>query len=73
MTRMRWLTLPCAWPAPLAVREPAWRQLRMRRAFRVVRALSPVQRERLRALWRDMSPEQRRDWLERGGPGITPP
>ena len=73
MTRMRWLTLPCAWPAPPGARVPAWRQLRMRRAFRAVRALSPVQQQRLRALWRDMNPEQRRDWLERGSPGITPP
>ncbi len=52
--------------------SPAQRE-RMRRAFRAVRELPPEEQARVRAAWRAMSPEQRRDWLERGGPGIAPP
>jgi hypothetical protein len=52
--------------------SPAQRQ-RMRRSFRAMRALPPEEQQRLRTTWRQMNPEQRRAWLERGGPGIAPP
>jgi hypothetical protein len=45
----------------------------MRRSFRAMRALPPEEQGRLRAIWRGMDPQQRRAWLERGGPGIAPP
>jgi hypothetical protein len=45
----------------------------MRRSVRAMRALPPDEQARLRALWRGMSPQQRRAWLARGGPGIAPP
>jgi hypothetical protein len=52
--------------------SPAQRE-RMRRSFRAMRELPPDEQQRLRATWRAMNPEQRRAWLERGGPGIVPP
>ena len=45
----------------------------MRRSMHAVRALPPDQQARLRQLWRSMTPQQRREWLARGGPGIAPP
>jgi len=45
----------------------------MRESFRALRALPPDEQQRLRALWRGMTPEQRREWLRRGGPGVAPP
>jgi hypothetical protein len=75
----RWNRLPPERQAQLRAGErnfermsPAQRA-RMRRAFRAVRALPPGQQQRLRVIWRRMDPEQRRDWLERGGPGVAPP
>lgn len=46
---------------------------KMRRSMRALRGLPDGQRQQLRAQWRSMSPRARRDWLERGGPGIAPP
>ena len=46
---------------------------RMRESWRALHALPPEEQHRLRALWRSLSPEQRREWLERGGPGLAPP
>ncbi|GGA69457.1 hypothetical protein GCM10011521_04560 [Arenimonas soli] len=51
---------------------PAQRE-KAREAMRVMRSLPEDQRERLKKQWRAMSPEQRRAWLETGGPGISPP
>ena len=45
----------------------------MRESWRALHALPPEEQKRLRGLWRDMSPEQRREWLRRGGPGVAPP
>lgn len=45
----------------------------MRESLRALRRLPPQEQQRLRALWRDMSPEQRREWLRRGGPGLAAP
>lgn len=44
-----------------------------RQAMRVMHGLPAQQREALKKKWRSMSPEQRRAWLETGGPGISPP
>jgi hypothetical protein len=38
-----------------------------------MRALAPTEREQLRARWRALTPQQRRDWLRAGGPGLAPP
>ena len=38
----------------------------------VLGALPEDERRALRARWRSLSPEQRRAWLEAGGPGIVP-
>lgn len=42
-------------------------------AMRVVRGLPEAERSALMQRWRAMDPEQRRAWLDAGGPGISPP
>lgn len=54
-------------------RMPPHLRVKMRASIEAVRDLPPPRQRRLRALWRSMSPEQRREWLERGGPGLAPP
>ena len=44
----------------------------MRESMRAMRALPEAEREALLARWRALSPEQRRAWLEAGGPGRVP-
>jgi hypothetical protein len=51
---------------------PELRQ-RLRASMAVVRALPEDERNELQRQWRAMDPEQRRRWLETGGPGISPP
>jgi len=75
----RWKSLPP--PKREALREGArnFRQMspkqreKMRMSMHALRALPPEQQARLRQLWRSMTPQQRREWLARGGPGIAPP
>ncbi len=43
-----------------------------RLSFQAVRALPDDERRALMARWRAMDPDQRRAWLEAGGPGIAP-
>jgi hypothetical protein len=75
----RWSRLPPERQARLRAGERNFRELspaqraQMRRSFRALRQLPPDEQRRLRGLWRDMDPRERRDWLERGGPGIAPP
>lgn len=45
---------------------------RMRESMRAMRALPEAERRALFARWRALSPEQRRAWLEAGGPGLVP-
>lgn len=45
---------------------------RMRESMRAMRALPEDERKELSARWRALSPEQRRAWLEAGGPGQVP-
>lgn len=45
---------------------------RMRASMQALRALPEDQRRTLFERWRQLSPEQRRAWLETGGPGISP-
>ncbi len=52
--------------------SPLQRQ-QMRRSLAAVRELPPEKQRHLRRLWQSLSPEQRRAWLERGGPGLSPP
>ena len=52
--------------------SPEQRQ-QLRRSMQSVRQLPPEEKRRLRQLWRSLTPEQRREWLKAGGPGITPP
>lgn len=52
--------------------SPEQRQ-RMRRSLQRVRELSPERRQELQRQWRKKTPEQRRRWLEAGGPGVAPP
>lgn len=52
--------------------SPALRE-KARESMRLMRSLPEAQREELRKQWRSMSPEQRRAWLEAGGPGKSPP
>ena len=49
------------------------RRAKMREIWRNLESLPAEQREQLRAQWRALSPEQRRAWLEAGGPGKAPP
>jgi hypothetical protein len=46
---------------------------KMRASMQVVRQLPEGQRTQLQQRWRAMDPEQRRQWLEAGGPGLAPP
>lgn len=46
---------------------------KMRASMQVVRGLPEDQRRELKERWRAMDPEQRRKWLEAGGPGLVPP
>ena len=46
---------------------------KMRASMQVVRQLPEPERRELKARWRAMDPEQRRRWLEAGGPGLAPP
>ena len=46
---------------------------KMRASMQVVRELPEDQRRELKERWRAMDPEQRRQWLEAGGPGLAPP
>ncbi|MEO7252434.1 MAG: DUF3106 domain-containing protein [Arenimonas sp.] len=52
--------------------SPVQRQ-KLRRSMSLVRSLPDEERRRLRQLWRRMTPQQRREWLDRGGPGVAPP
>ncbi|WP_374473280.1 DUF3106 domain-containing protein [Arenimonas sp.] len=45
---------------------------KMRESMRAVRALPDAERKALRERWRQLSPQQRRAWLEVGGPGVAP-
>lgn len=52
--------------------SPLQRQ-QMRRSLAVVRELPPEKQRHLRRIWQSLSPEERRLWLERGGPGLSTP
>lgn len=74
-----WKSLPP--PKREALRDGArnFRQMsprqreQMRISMQALRALPRHQQAHLRQLWRSMTPQQRRRWLARGGPGIAPP
>lgn len=46
---------------------------KMRASMQAMRALPDDERRALRKRWHEMSPEQRRAWLQSGGPAISPP
>ena len=46
---------------------------KMRTSMQAMRALPEDQRRALRKRWHEMTPEQRRAWLQAGGPAISPP
>lgn len=46
---------------------------KMRASMQRVHQLPDDERRKLKQRWRAMDPEQRRKWLEAGGPGVTPP
>lgn len=46
---------------------------KMRASMERVHQLPDGQRRELKQRWRAMDPEQRRTWLEAGGPGVAPP
>ena len=46
---------------------------KMRTSMQAMRALPEDERHALRKRWHAMSPEQRRAWLQTGGPAISPP
>ncbi len=45
---------------------------KMRASMQRLHALPEAERRELKARWRAMDPEQRRKWLEAGGPGLAP-
>lgn len=51
---------------------PAQREA-MRRSMAVVRTLPADEQRSLRQRWRALTPKERGDWLDRGGPGVAPP
>jgi len=46
---------------------------KMRASMQAMRALPEDERRQLWEVWRSRTPEQRRAWLEAGGPGLAPP
>ncbi|GAB2491559.1 DUF3106 domain-containing protein [Arenimonas alkanexedens] len=46
---------------------------KMRTSMRAMHALPEAERRAMRERWHGMSPEQRRAWLQTGGPAISPP
>lgn len=46
---------------------------RLRDIFEHMSTLPPSERKALREKWRALSPEQRRAWMQAGGPGVAPP
>jgi len=46
---------------------------KMRASMQAMRELPEAERRQLWEIWRSRSPEQRRAWLEAGGPGLAPP
>lgn len=46
---------------------------KMRLSINAVRLLPVGEQRQLRRLWRSLTPRERLDWVERGGPGIAPP
>jgi hypothetical protein len=46
---------------------------KMRTSMQAMRELPEAERKQLWEIWRSRSPEQRRAWLEAGGPGLAPP
>lgn len=46
---------------------------KMRLSMATLRQLPEAERKELFRLWRSLDPQQRRAWLEQGGPGISPP
>lgn len=46
---------------------------RLRAVWQNMQALPPAQREEMRKTWEGLTPQQRRAWLEAGGPGVAPP
>ena len=51
---------------------PELRQ-KMRASMHAVHRLPEDERRALKQRWRAMDPEQRREWLDAGGPGLAPP
>lgn len=49
------------------------RKEKMRLSMATVRGLPEEEQRRLRRLWQSLSPRERGEWLDRGGPGIAPP
>lgn len=75
----RWKHLPAHEREALREGARNFRQMsprqreKMRMSMDAVRALPREQQRRLRRQWGSMTPQQRRLWLDRGGPGIAPP
>lgn len=76
---VRWKGMPP--PEREALREgarnfremsPALRE-KMRLSMSAVHELPVEQQRQLRRHWRSLTPQQRREWLERGGPGVSEP
>ena len=45
----------------------------MRASMQRIHLLPEAERRQIKERWRAMDPEQRRKWLEAGGPGLVPP
>ncbi|MCE2944513.1 MAG: DUF3106 domain-containing protein [Lysobacteraceae bacterium] len=46
---------------------------RLREVWQRLQALPEAEREAARRTWASLTPAQRRQWLEAGGPGVAPP
>ena len=77
--RMRWDAMSPAQREKIRKGMRHYRELtpgqreQLRKAFRSMRALPEAERRTLMEQWRSLDPEQRRAWLDAGGPGISPP
>ncbi len=51
----------------------AERRGQLRDVWQQLQSLPPAEREALRATWRRLTPAERQQWLDAGGPGKVPP
>ncbi|HMB55727.1 MAG TPA: DUF3106 domain-containing protein [Arenimonas sp.] len=74
----RWKALPPEKRAALRQGAQNFQQMspdqrqKLRSSLQAMRTMPPEQQRELRQQWQALTPEQRREWLDAGGPGVAP-